>query len=106
MQTAKTASGALKAQFIHSPDGRKLSEKAKTGGFEYLGSLIYTYRGGTLSLVQAVTDEGTIQLAGVNYFIRDHLGSVRAVVDHTGKIVERNDYYPFGGGGTKTPLCP
>ena len=47
--------------------------------------------------MQAVTDEGTIQLAGVNYFIRDHLGSVRAVVDHTGKIVERNDYYPFGG---------
>ena len=97
MQTAKTASGALKAQFTYGSDGRKLSEKARTGGFEYLGSLIYTYRGGILSLVQAVTDEGTIQLAGVNYFIRDHLGSVRAVVDHTGKIVEQNDYYPFGG---------
>ena len=97
MQTAETASGALKAQFTYGSDGRKLSEKAKTGGFEYLGSLIYAYRGGTLSLAQAVTDEGTIQSAGVNYFIRDHLGSVRAVVDHTGKIVERNDYYPFGG---------
>ena len=97
MQTAKTASGAQKAQFTYGSDGRKLSEKARTGGFEYLGSLIYAYRGGTLSLAQAVTDEGTIQSAGVNYFIRDHLGSVRAVVDHTGKIVERNDYYPFGG---------
>ena len=97
MQTAETASGALKAQFTYGSDGRKLSEKAKTGGFEYLGSLIYAYRGGTLSLAQAVTDEGTIQSAGVNYFIRDHLGSVRAVVDHTGKTVERNDYYPFGG---------
>jgi len=97
MQTAKTASGALKAQFTHSPDGEKLSARVGANGFEYLSSLIYTYRGGTLSLAQAVTDEGTIQLAGVNYFIRDHLGSVRAVVDHTGKIVERNDYYPFGG---------
>lgn len=97
MQTAETASGALKAQFTYGSDGRKLSEKAGTGGFEYLGSLIYAYRGGTLSLAQAVTDEGTIQSAGVNYFIRDHLGSVRAVVDHTGKTVERNDYYPFGG---------
>ena len=97
MQTAETASGALKAQFTYGSDGRKLSEKAGTGGFEYMGSLIYAYRGGTLSLAQAVTDEGTIQSAGVNYFIRDHLGSVRAVVDHTGKIVERNDYYPFGG---------
>ena len=97
MQTAKTASGAQKAQFTYGSDGRKLSEKARTGGFEYMGSLIYAYRGGTLSLAQAVTDEGTIQSAGVNYFIRDHLGSVRAVVDHTGKTVERNDYYPFGG---------
>ena len=97
MQTAETASGALKAQFTYGSDGRKLSEKARTGGFEYLGSLIYAYRGRILDLVQAVTDEGTIQSAGVNYFIRDHLGSVRAVVDHTGKIVERNDYYPFGG---------
>ncbi|UWN56703.1 hypothetical protein [Alistipes ihumii] len=97
MQAAKTAAGASKAQFTYGSDGRKLSEKAGTGGFEYMGSLIYAYRGGTLSLAQAVTDEGTIQSAGVNYFIRDHLGSVRAVVDHTGKIVERNDYYPFGG---------
>ena len=97
MQTVQTTVGASKAQFTYGSDGRKLSEKARTGGFEYLGSLIYAYRGGTLSLAQAVTDEGTIQSAGVNYFIRDHLGSVRAVVDHTGKIVERNDYYPFGG---------
>ena len=97
MQTVQTTVGASKAQFAYGSDGRKLSEKAGTGGFEYLGSLIYAYRGGTLSLAQAVTDEGTIQSAGVNYFIRDHLGSVRAVVDHTGKIVERNDYYPFGG---------
>ena len=97
MQTVQTTVGASKAQFAYGSDGRKLSEKAGTGGFEYLGSLIYAYRGGTLSLAQAVTDEGTIQSAGVNYFIRDHLGSVRAVVDHTGKTVERNDYYPFGG---------
>lgn len=97
MQTVQTTVGASKAQFAYGSDGRKLSEKAGTGGFEYLGSLIYAYRGGTLSLAQAVTDEGMIQSAGVNYFIRDHLGSVRAVVDHTGKTVERNDYYPFGG---------
>ena len=93
MQTAQTASGALKAQFTHSPDGEKLSARVGANGFEYLSSLIYTYRGGTLSLAQAVTDEGTIQLAGVNYFIRDHLGSVRAVVDHTGKIVILDDNF-------------
>ncbi|WP_455511189.1 RHS repeat domain-containing protein, partial [Butyricimonas paravirosa] len=26
----------------------------------------------------------------------DHLGSVRVIVDGTGKVLERNDYYPFG----------
>ena len=32
----------------------------------------------------------------VDYFLTDHLGSVRVIVDGTGKVLERNDYYPFG----------
>ena len=32
----------------------------------------------------------------MNYFFTDHLGSVRAILDKTGEIVEQNDYYPFG----------
>lgn len=30
------------------------------------------------------------------YTIRDHLGSVRTIVNASGSVVERNDYYPFG----------
>ena len=30
------------------------------------------------------------------YTIRDHLGSVRTIVNASGTVVERNDYYPFG----------
>ena len=30
------------------------------------------------------------------YFVTDHLGSVRAVVNDEGEVLERNDYYPFG----------
>ena len=30
------------------------------------------------------------------YTIRDHLGSVRTIVNDSGTVVERNDYYPFG----------
>ncbi len=34
----------------------------------------------------------------MNYFLTDHLGSVRVIVDGTGgKVLERNDYYPFEG---------
>ena len=32
----------------------------------------------------------------VNYFLTDHLGSVRVIVDGNGVVKERNDYYPFG----------
>ncbi len=33
----------------------------------------------------------------MNYFLTDHLGSLRVIVDGTGKVLERNDYYPFEG---------
>ena len=97
MQTAETASGALKAQFTYGSDGRKLSEKAKTGGFEYLGSLIYAYRGGTLSLVQAVTDEGTIQ----SVF---HQISARIVLEHL-LLLERICQVLTKEGGLQRSRC-
>jgi len=31
-----------------------------------------------------------------NYYIKDHLGSIRMVVDQVGQIVSAQDYYPFG----------
>ena len=30
------------------------------------------------------------------FFIKDHLGSVRALVSETGTVQQTNDYYPFG----------
>lgn len=30
------------------------------------------------------------------YYIKDHLGSTRAVIDNSGTVVEAHDYYPFG----------
>ena len=30
------------------------------------------------------------------FFIKDHLGSVRAVVSETGEVLQTNDYYPYG----------
>ena len=32
----------------------------------------------------------------MDYFLTDHLGSVRVIVDGNGMVKERNDYYPFG----------
>jgi uncharacterized protein RhaS with RHS repeats len=30
------------------------------------------------------------------FYVKDHLGSTRAVVDEAGDVVEAYDYYPFG----------
>ena len=43
---------------------------------------------------------GRICKSGSSYvagrYATDHLGSVRAVV-RSGQVIERNDYYPYGG---------
>ena len=30
------------------------------------------------------------------YLLKDHLGSIRTITDSQGKVLERNDYYPYG----------
>ena len=102
------ASGTL-AYYTYISDGTKLSaEKPDDSGTVYRGSLVYSKEGnGNLSLDCVLTDGGRIA-AGRNasgnttayhplYYLTDHLGSVRAVVDgDTGSVIETNDYYPFG----------
>lgn len=42
------------------------------------------------------TSSGTVSYRPLVH-LRDHLGSVRSVIDgDTGAVVETNDYYPFG----------
>ena len=39
---------------------------------------------------------GAIEGGEARFFLHDHLGSVRAVADMAGKVIERRDYDPFG----------
>ena len=41
-------------------------------------------------------NEGRIYSGGAYYHVKDHLGSIRLVMDQTGSVKEQNDYYPFG----------
>ena len=41
----------------------------------------------------SVTDNGTAER---QYFLKDHLGSVRTTVNASGNVVGYDDYYPFG----------
>lgn len=74
-----------------------------SNGFDYVGSLTYRKSSSELLLESANFGDGMIRVVGsnsaqqeVDYFLTDHLGSVRVIVDGTGKVLERNDYYPFG----------
>ena len=89
-------------------DGTKLEEVDSAGaGRAYVGSLILEKKGEEYELEGVLFGEGMVKVdeAGEKetfYFITDHLGSVRAMVDAEGNAVERNDYYPFGAQHART----
>ena len=96
---------AIVAKYCYLSDGTKFSAQDAAGHtFYYLGSLEYRKQGNALALyggrfdggrfVSSETASGTTSRS--MYFITDHLGSVRVVLNAEGEVVERNDYYPFG----------
>lgn len=93
--------GEILANYAYLSDGTKLSAMDADGnGLYYAGSLVYRKQNGIMSLESAGFNGGrfvaTNNGAEPYYFISDHLGSVRAVINANGEVVERNDYYPFG----------
>ncbi|WP_065220603.1 MULTISPECIES: hypothetical protein [Butyricimonas] len=100
LREVKTGS-TLKASYSYLADGMKLRVRdAGSNGFDYVGSLTYKSGSSGLQLELASFGDGVI-LTGtggqeVNYFLTDHLGSVCVIVDGSGVVKERNDYYPFG----------
>lgn len=65
----------------------------------------YTLLGGSLQLNNGKVDkylfsggycQNTDSTLAFNYFNQDHLGNNREVVDSNGKVVQINNYYPFG----------
>ena len=107
-----SSGGATLAEYEYLADGTKLRAVDGGGnGYQYRGSLIYTQTAGqtgspAITLDCAVTSAGRIVRENtadgsstykVQHYLRDHLGSVRAVIDgDTGTVIEASDYYPFG----------
>ena len=64
---------------------------------DYCGNMIY--ENGQLSKI--LTDVGYITLANSTptyyYYLQDHLGNNRVVIDEHGKVEQVNHYYAFGG---------
>ena len=107
-----SSGGTTLAEYEYLADGSKLRALDGGGnGYQYRGSLIYTQTAGqtgspAITLDCAVTSAGRIVRENtddgsstykVQHYLRDHLGSVRSVIDgDTGTVIETNDYYPFG----------
>ncbi len=109
MSEVKSGS-TLKESYSYLADGTKLRVRDGGGnGFDYLGSLTYKKSSVGLQLESVNFGGGVIRVTGtsggqqeVDYFLTDHLSSVRGIVDGSGKVLERNDYYTFGAGHARS----
>src|SRR5690554_6675509 len=87
--------------YDYDANGNKLSVAYKIGGniakTEYVGNKVY--KNGTLSMI--LTEEGYITMTGTiptyHYFLKDHQGNNRVVINQSGTVEQVNHYYPFGG---------
>ena len=75
-----------------------MAEDGSGVGLVYRGSLIYRKAAdGSLTLEGASMPEGRLTVNGVRWYVKDHLGSVRAVVDgSTGGLLAVTDYEAYG----------
>ena len=96
-----TFSNGFKTKYIYDAAGNKLRtthESAVTNTTDYVGNFVfedgklskYLFDGGYCSFDNS-------QNPTFHYYEKDHLGSVRMVVNENGTIEQVNHYYSFGG---------
>ena len=77
--------------------GDKLKVSGRDGsGYAYVGILVYRLTGSSFVFESGLFGEGVVSANGICYHLKDHLGSIRAIVDGSGRLLEENDYYAFG----------
>lgn len=79
------------AKYSYLSDGTKLSATDGVGnGLYYVGSLVYHKQNGVLSLESAGFDGGRFVATAHGlvplYFLTDHLGSMRAIINGDGGV--------------------
>lgn len=85
--------------YLYDANGTKLRTTHIIDGIvtttDYCGNVIYENEVAKTLLTEA----GYVSLKDgkYHYYLKDHQGNNRIVVDEDGKVEERNDYYPFGG---------
>ena len=94
-----TFSNGSTITYLYTADGRKLRTVHVLNGSaittDYCGNVIY--ENGAQKLL--LTEEGYVNLANSNtyyYYLKDHQGNNRVVINSSGTVAETNHYYPFG----------
>ena len=99
LPSAVTFSDGSTIAYTYGADGTKLKTVHKTGSTttttDYCGNVVY--ENGVQKLL--LTDEGYVTLSDgkYHYYLKDHQGNNRVVINQSGTVEEANHYYPFGG---------
>ena len=94
-----TFSDGSTISYLYSADGVKLRTIHKIGSTTtttyYCNNVVY--ENGVQKLL--LTEEGYISLNDnkYHYYLKDHQGNNRVVINQNGNVEETNHYYPFGG---------
>ena len=94
-----TFSDGSTVAYTYAADGTKLRTVHKIGSTttttDYCGDVIY--ENGVQKLL--LTEEGYVTLndSKYHYYLQDHQGNNRVVINQSGTVEETNHYYPFGG---------
>ncbi len=97
--------GSANNTYVYAADGRKLKTSIGSKTTDYCGNVIY--ENGMLKRI--LLEGGYIENGSYNFYLTDHLGNNRVVVNAGGSVMQTNHYYPFGmsfAEGTTTSLQP
>lgn len=85
--------------YLYAADRTKLRTVHTIGGTttttDYCGNVIY--ENGVAKLLLTETGYITLSDKKYHYYLQDHQGNNRVVIDQNGSVEETNHYYPFGG---------
>ena len=105
MQIKSSADNSV-LNYCYRADGGKFSAlDADKTGLIYIGSLVYKQTAGSkIEFESAAFSDGRFRKSihswvpdyAPEYYLKDHLGSPRALCDCTGELIALRDYYPFG----------
>ena len=91
------------ARYLMDPDRRRVKKTVGTAVTYYVrgpgGNVLAEYKGQSLSAKYVYAGSRRIaRIAGdsASYYLADHLGSTRSLVDEAGSVTAAYDYWPYG----------